>query len=178
MVDERALAILKKQGSQGITIVSLQRKIIFDIQFNQNWPKWQTKCSKQPAKDFETSKFHQDMSNRYVMLGFVSVHIPWNAMSNLEPWRSYKPLRDHLVLPPAMTLSNLRRKEYALTMDAIKKQLPIRNEVSLAFEGWTSTNKLGITSVIAYNMDQKWALRDIQLAFDEGDRLFSSRLES
>ena len=77
-----------------------------------------------------------------------------------------------------MTLSNLRRKEYALTMDAIKKQLPIRNEVSLAFEGWTSTNKLGITSVIAYNMDQKWALRDIQLAFDEGDRLFSSRLES
>jgi hypothetical protein len=33
-VDEIALAILKRQGSRGITIVSLQRKIIFDIQFN------------------------------------------------------------------------------------------------------------------------------------------------
>jgi len=34
MVDETALAILKRQGSRGITIVSMQRKIRFDIQFN------------------------------------------------------------------------------------------------------------------------------------------------
>jgi len=34
IVDETALAILKRQGSHGITIVSLQRKTIFDIQFN------------------------------------------------------------------------------------------------------------------------------------------------
>jgi len=33
-VDETALAILKRQGSRGITIVSLQRKTIFDIQLN------------------------------------------------------------------------------------------------------------------------------------------------
>jgi len=33
-VDETALAIFKSQGSRGITIVSLQKKIIFDIQFN------------------------------------------------------------------------------------------------------------------------------------------------
>jgi hypothetical protein len=33
-VDETPLAILKRQGSRGITIVSLQRKTIFDIQFN------------------------------------------------------------------------------------------------------------------------------------------------
>jgi hypothetical protein len=33
-VDETALAILKRQGSRGITIVSLQKKIILDIQFN------------------------------------------------------------------------------------------------------------------------------------------------
>jgi uridylate kinase len=33
-VDETALAILKRQRSRGITIVSLQRKPIFDIQFN------------------------------------------------------------------------------------------------------------------------------------------------
>jgi len=31
-VNETALAILKRQGSRGITIVRLQRKIIFDIQ--------------------------------------------------------------------------------------------------------------------------------------------------
>jgi len=33
-VDETALAIMKRQGSRGITIVSSQRKIIFDIQVN------------------------------------------------------------------------------------------------------------------------------------------------
>jgi len=33
-VDEIALAILKSQGSRGLRIVSLQRKIIFNIQFN------------------------------------------------------------------------------------------------------------------------------------------------
>jgi hypothetical protein len=33
-VDETALAMLKRQGSRGITIVSLQGKTIFDIQFN------------------------------------------------------------------------------------------------------------------------------------------------
>jgi hypothetical protein len=33
-VDETALAILKWQRSRGITIVSLQRKIKFDIQFD------------------------------------------------------------------------------------------------------------------------------------------------
>jgi hypothetical protein len=33
-VDETPLAILKRQGSRGITKVSLQRKIIFHIQFN------------------------------------------------------------------------------------------------------------------------------------------------
>jgi len=32
-VDETAIAILKRHGSRGITIVSLQRKTIFDIQF-------------------------------------------------------------------------------------------------------------------------------------------------
>jgi hypothetical protein len=33
-VHESALAILKRQGSRGITIGSLQRKSIFDTQFN------------------------------------------------------------------------------------------------------------------------------------------------
>jgi hypothetical protein len=112
------------------------------------------------------------------MLGFVSAHIPWNAISNLQLRRSYKALRDDLDLPSATTLSYICRMEYALTVDAIKKQLPQRNKVSLALNGWTSTNKLAITSVIAYYMDRNWALRKVQLSFDEVNRLFISRFES
>jgi len=95
------------------------------------------------------------------MLGFVSAHIPWNAISNLELRRSYKSLRDELVVPSTTTLSNIYRKLYALIVDAIKKQLPIRNKVRFALDRWTSTNKLAITSVIAYCLDQNWALREV-----------------
>jgi len=176
--DETALAIMKRQESQGIMIVSLQRKIRFHIHVDPCWQKWETKRSKLAAEDFETFEFHQDTLNRYLMLGYFSAYIPWNAISNLELRRSYKALRDDLVLPSVTTLSNICRREYALTMDAITKQLPSRNEVSLALEGWTSTNKLGIMSVIAYYIDRNWALREFQLAFDEVDRLFFPHFES
>jgi len=108
----------------------------------------------------------------------VSAHISWNAISNLELRRSYNSLRDDLVLPSATTLRNICRREYALTVESITKQLPIRNKVSLALDGRTSTNKLAITSVIAYYMDRNWALREVQLAVDEVDRLFSSHFEN
>jgi len=71
-----------------------------------------------------------------------------------------------------MTLSNTCQREYALTMDTIKKELPSRNKVSLTLDGWISSNKLAITSVIAYYMDWNWALREVQLAFDDVDWLF------
>jgi hypothetical protein len=167
-----------RQGSCGITIVSLQRKIIFDLQLNPYWSKWQTKRSKLTAKDFETSEFHQGLWNRYLMLQFLSAHSPWNAISNLELQWSYKALHDDLVLPSAMTLSKICQREYALTMHAIKKQLLLRNKVSLALDRWTSMNKLVVMLVIAYNMDRNWALREDQLAFDEVDHLFCSHLES
>jgi len=97
-VDETALVILKRQGSWGITIVISQGKIRFDIQVDPYWPKWQTKLSKLAGKDFETSEFHQDTWNRYLMLAYVSAHIPWNTISNLELWQSYKAWRDDQVL--------------------------------------------------------------------------------
>jgi len=112
------------------------------------------------------------------MSGSVSAHIPWTAISNLELRRSYNALCDDLVLPSATTLSNICRREYALTVDAIVKQLPLRNKVSLALDGWNSTNKLAITSVIAYYMDRKWASREVQLAFEEVYRLFCSHFDS
>jgi len=38
-VDETALPILKRQGDRGLTLLSYQRKIIFDIQVDPYWPK-------------------------------------------------------------------------------------------------------------------------------------------
>ena len=112
------------------------------------------------------------------MLRFLSAHFAWNTISNLELRRSYKTLRNDPVLPSATTLRNICRRDYVLTVDAIKKQLLLRNKVSLTLDGWTSKNKLAITSVIAYYMDQNRALCEIQLAFDVVDCLFCPRFES
>ena len=112
------------------------------------------------------------------MLGFVSAPIPWNTISNLEMRQSYKALRDDLVLPSTTTLSNICWREYVLTVDAIKKQLPSRNQVSLALDRWTSSNKVTITSVIAYYMNRHWAWREVQLGFDEVDCTFFSTFQS
>jgi len=130
------------------------------------------------AMDYETSEFHQDAWNCYVMLGFVSADKPWNAISNFEQWQAYQAWLSDLVLPSTTTLSNICRREYALTVDAINKQLPSWNKVSLALDGLTSTNTLAIKLVIAYYVDHNWALREVQLAFDEVDRLSFSSLES
>jgi hypothetical protein len=48
-VDEIGLVILKRQASQGITIVSLLRQIIFDIMVVPYWPEWLTKRFKLAA---------------------------------------------------------------------------------------------------------------------------------
>jgi len=118
-VNETALASLKRQGSRGITIVCSQREFILDIQVDPHWPKWQTKCSKLAPKDFKTSKFNRDTWNRDLMIGFVSSHIPWHTISNLKLRQSCWALRGDLVLLSTKTLSNLCRRKYALTVDAI-----------------------------------------------------------
>jgi hypothetical protein len=78
------------------------------------------------------------------------------------------------VLPDAKTLIEMCRREYGLILDAIKNQFQVRNKVSFAYDRWTSTTKLTIMSVIAYNKDRNWELRDGQLAFNEVDHLFYS----
>ena len=65
-----------------------------------------------------------------------------------------------------------------LTVDSNKKQLPSRNKVSLAQDGWTLRNKLAIMSVIAYYMDQNWAFQQAQLASNEVVSLFFSYFET
>jgi len=60
----------------------------------------------------------------------------------------------------AMTVGNICWWEYALTMDAIKKQSPTQNKVTLVLDKWTSMNALPIMSVIVFYMDRNWALRE------------------
>jgi len=179
MVDETAFAILKKNGSGGITILSSQRKFMFDMQVDPYRSKWQTKCSKLVATDIKGSKFHHDMWNRYLMLQFVSAHIPWHSITNLKLQRSNTAWRSDLVLPSTMTHCNNHRKQYALTVDGIKQQLPSQNTVSLVFDGWTSAHNLAIPfRVIAAYVNQNWTLRKVQLALHEVHRLLFSTFKS
>jgi len=177
-VDETALGILMRQGSRGILIVSSQRKFKFTIQVSLNLLNWQTKRSKLAAKYFPTAEFHQDTGNCYLMFGFVSAQIASNAISKLELPRSYNALRSELVLPSAGTLKNICRREYTLTLDAIKKQLPSRNNVSSALDGWTLMNTLAISSVSTYYMDRGWDLREVHLTFEKVDSPLISYFET
>jgi len=83
------------------------------------------------------------------MLEFISAHIPRNAISNLELRRSDKALRDDLVLPSATTLSNICRRKYSLTMEALTKQLPSQNISSLAF------GRMDITEQTPHNVSHR-----------------------
>jgi hypothetical protein len=85
---------------------------------------------------------------------------------------------DDLVLPSTMTLSIICRSQYALTVHVINKQLMLRNKLSLPLNGWTSTNKLAIMSVIANYVDRNWALHEVQHPFDEVHLLFCSIFKS
>jgi len=80
-------------------------------------------------------------------------HIPWNVIPNLEVQQAYNALQRELLLPSSSTLSTICRRVYTLTVDAMKTQLPSTNKVSVALDGWTSTNKLAIMPVIGYNID-------------------------
>jgi len=177
MVDETALAILLRQGSRGITIVSLLSKVIFDIPLNPYWLKWLRKCSNLAAENVEISEIKQHKWKRNVILGFVLAQIPCNAASNLELRWSCTALQSDLVLPSVIALSNICRREYAMSVDAITKQLPSQNNVSVACDGCTSTNKRAIMSVITYYMDWNWALHKVQCTFVEVDHLCFSGFE-
>jgi len=177
-VDEVTLTIRKRPGSRGIRIESSQWKFTFDFRFHLYWLNWQTKHSKLSAKDFNAAEFRQDTSNHYLMIGFVSGHIPWNTISNIEQRWSYNTLRSELLLPSPSTLSKICWMEYTLTVDEIKKQLLSRNELSLALDGWTSTNTRAITLGIAYYTVRNWELCQIHLAFNHFDSQFFPLFES
>jgi len=105
------------------------------------------------ATDVVTAEFHQHTGNHYLILGFVLAHIPCNSISQHVLHHSYNVIRCELALSCARTISNICCTKYSLAVDAIKKQLPARNKVSIALAAWTSMNTLGIILVIAYNME-------------------------
>jgi hypothetical protein len=121
------------------------------------------------VKNIDTAKIDQDTWNRYLMVGFVSTTILWNASSNQALRQSYNTLRSELVQPSASTLNNICWKESPLTEHAITKKLPRRNKVSLGLDRWTSMNNLTIKSVFTKYMDQHWALLEVQLIFHKID---------
>jgi len=146
--------------------------------FDLYWRNWQTKPSKLAAKDLEISEFPQDSWNHYLMVRVVFVHIEWNALSNLEPWQSYKAVRSDLMLMSAMTLSNCCGRECSLTVDAFMTQLLSQNEVRLDLDISTSTNMLAFRSDFVNYMDRNSVLHDVLIAFDEIDYLLISNLET
>jgi len=97
---------------------------------------------------------------------------------NVELQLSYNAIRSVRALLSTSMLSNICPREYPLTVDAIHMQLPSRNIVSLALDGWTSTNKFVLMLVIPYDMDQNWVLREVQLAFNKFDSHFFSYFKS
>jgi len=162
MVKESSLAILTRQErSQGITIESTQRKFWFNNDVYVYWLNCETNCSKLAVAKFVTSKFQNDNGNRRLMLGYLSAHIQWRAISNVEVWHSYRALRSELVLLSATSHSDFLRRNYSLTVDAIMKLLFSRNQVSLGLDRWTSTNKMAIASLIAYYLDHHWSLGEV-----------------
>jgi len=112
------------------------------------------------------------------MLKFISTHIPWNTISNLELWQLGDALCSQLILPSASTLRNICQREYSLTVEEIKKQLPSSTKVSVALGVWTSMNSLRIMSVIECNNDRNWVLWEVNMIFSKVERLFFSYLES
>jgi len=91
------------------------------------------------AKNYLTAELQQDTWNHYLMLRFVSAHIPWNDISNIEQRWSFNASRGEQVLPSDSTLSTIFWRDYLLTVSASTKQLPSGNKICLALDWWIST---------------------------------------
>jgi hypothetical protein len=117
--------------------------------------------------DLEISSFNQQSWDRYLLIGLLSALIPLNVGSNREFRRVFKALRNDVKIPSVSKLTCLLRNEYGKTLEAIKGQIPRGQRVSIALDGWTSQNRLAITSVIMYYISRNWTLEEVQLAFEE-----------
>lgn len=97
----------------------------------------------------------------------LSALVPLNVLSNPEFRRTFLALRPGITIPSITKIRRLLAVEYENTLQAIKESIPKNQKVSLALDGWTSSNKLAISSVIMYYIGTNWQLKEVQLAFDE-----------
>lgn len=102
-----------------------------------------------------------------MLLGFLSALIPFNSITNTEFRRVLISLKPGVSLPSVSTLRRLLATEYETTVKAIRDGIPEGQKVALALDGWTSGNKLAISSVIMYYISKNWELKEVQLAFEE-----------
>ena len=118
-------------------------------------------------QDLPIVGFDQESWNRYLLLGLLSAPIPLNAISNPEFRRVFSILRSDVQILCVSTLTKLLAREYQMTIVAIKNQIPRGQKVSIALDGWTSQNRLAITSAILYYISNNWTLEEVQIAFEE-----------
>jgi len=71
-------------------------------------------------------------------------------------------------------LGYICKSKFNQTVDAIMKRLPSTKNVSSAIYSWKTPNRLPVTLVIPSDMDEYFALPELQLAFDAVDWLLLS----
>ena len=125
------------------------------------------KKRRQADSDIAVKEFDQHTWNRYLLLGFLSALIPFNTLTNPELRRILFSLKPDVNIPSVSTLRQLLATEYEKTTKAIQDNIPEGQKVGLALDGWTSGNKLAISSVIMYYISKNWELKEVQLAFEE-----------
>ena len=125
------------------------------------------KKRRQADLDIAVKEFDKHTWNRYLLLGFLSALIPFNTLTNPELRRILFSLKPDVNIPSVSTLRRLLSTEYEKTTQAIRDNIPEGQKVGQALDGWTSGNKLAISSVIMYYISKNWELKEVQLAFEE-----------
>ena len=133
------------------------------------------KKRRQEDLDIAVKEFDPHTWNRYLLLGFLSALIPFNTITNPELRRILFPLKADLNLPSVSILRRLLATDYEKTTKAIRDNIPEGQKVGLALDGWTSSNKLAISSVIMYYISKSWELQKVQIAFEEVCGLFPTQ---
>jgi hypothetical protein len=93
--------------------------------------------------------------------------MPFNVLNSPEFRRSLLMLRPDISIPSVSKFRRLLKSEYDITVQSIRRAIPKDQKVSLALDGWTSSNKLAVVSVIMYYISPDWSLKEVQLAFEE-----------
>jgi hypothetical protein len=97
----------------------------------------------------------------------LSCFIPFNIVNNPAFRRVIHQLRHDTKIPYPKKLTSILHHEYKLVLNTIRGRLPVVSKISLALDSWTSPNRYGIISVLAYWMSNAFELESCQLSFEE-----------